>query len=209
MINEEILRQAEAFMAQKQQEKPAPSKFPFLLPDNRDFVTSRLLGCYGAEVAYRDRDFKMDEYTLLKVEKVVKWIYDSKKRGLFLCGTVGNGKTTMLKAICSLFYRHTSYYEAGDIFNKIKDGRSLEYYSEKNILLIDELGREPESYNNFGEVHFPLTEVLSLRYKLNLPTIIASNYSFEDVGKKYGDRIYDRMKEMYAIITYLEPSYRD
>ena len=46
------------------------------------------------------------------------------------------------------------------------------------------------------------------RYKNNLPTIIATNLTFEDIGKVYGDRLQDRMREMFAMITYKEQSYR-
>ena len=47
-----------------------------------------------------------------------------------------------------------------------------------------------------------------IRYKYNLPTVIATNCTFEQLGERYGDRLQDRMKEMYAMISYKEPSYR-
>ena len=72
----------------------------------------------------------------------------------------------------------------------------------------DDLGVEPATYNDFGEIRYPLAEFLMKRYKNNLPTIIATNLTFEDIGKVYGDRLQDRMREMFAMITYKEQSYR-
>ena len=101
-----------------------------------------------------------------------------------------------------------SYFEAQGIYNHFKQTQEFPYIGQKDILLIDDLGVEPQSYNDFGEIRYPLAELLMLRYKQNRPTIIATNCTFEQIGEIYGDRLQDRMKEMYAVITYKEPSYR-
>ena len=73
---------------------------------------------------------------------------------------------------------------------------------------MDDLGVEPATYNDFGVIRYPLAELLTQRYKNNSMTLIATNYTFEQLGETYGDRLQDRMREMYAMITYREPSYR-
>ena len=207
-MEEATKERAMSYMAKLTQEAPPPSKFSSQLPESRETASGMLLALYGAEVAQRDVEFRLDDATVSKVERVVKWMYDSKKRGLLLCGTLGNGKTTMLRAIKRFFNFNISYFEAQGIYNKFKQPQEFPYIGQKDILLIDDLGVEPQSYNDFGEIRYPLAELLMLRYKQNRPTIIATNCTFEQIGEIYGDRLQDRMKEMYAVITYKEPSYR-
>lgn len=182
-------------------------KFPVPLGD-RELVTARLLGCYGAMVGSRGMDFIMDDCTLSKVESVIKWMYASRKRGLLLCGTIGNGKTTMLRAVSYLFGSHAMYIEAQGIYDYFRQNRSFPSCPRNGILLIDDLGVEPPSCNDFGEIRYPLAELLMSRYRQNATTVIATNYTLEQIGQAYGDRVLDRMKEMFAKITYIEPSYR-
>lgn len=182
-------------------------KFPVKLGE-RELVAARLLGCYGAMVGSRGVDFIMDDNTLSKVDSVVKWMYASKKRGLLLCGTIGNGKTTMLRAISYLFGANAMYMEAQGIYDHFRQNRSLPLFPNGGILLIDDLGVEPPACNDFGEIRYPLAELLMSRYRYNATTVIATNYTLEQIGQAYGDRVLDRMKEMFAQLTYIEPSYR-
>lgn len=183
-------------------------KFPMKLPESQEQMAAMLLGSYGAVVESRDMDLMVDDATVSKVEKVVKWMYESRRRGLLLCGTLGNGKTTMLRALKNLLGSKASYFEAQFIYDYFRQNRCLPDMSYDCVLMIDDLGVEPPTYNDFGGVRFPLTELLMKRYKNNLTTVIATNKTFDQIGETYGDRLQDRMREMFAMITYLEPSYR-
>ena len=207
-MDDKIKEYAKMYMKKEAENTPRPSKFPVPLPESQDKMTAMLLGVYGSIVESRDMDFSMDDATLGKVEKVVKWMYESRKRGLLLCGTLGNGKTTMLRSISKLFGSHAVYMEAQSIYDYYRQNQNLPGVSYNDILLIDDLGVEPSTYNDFGEVRYPLADLLTRRYKTNSVTLIATNYTFEQLGETYGDRVQDRMREMYAMITYREPSYR-
>lgn len=183
-------------------------RLPIELPKSKEQLTAMLLGSYGAVVQSRDMNVKFDAATISKVEKVIKWLYDSKKRGLLLCGTLGNGKTTMLKAIKHLFGSKFIFYEAQSLYDFFKQNQHLPNIPFDSVLIIDDLGTEPPTYNDFGEIRYPLTELLMKRYRFNLTTIIATNKTFDQIGETYGERLQDRMREMFAMITYLEPSYR-
>ena len=182
-------------------------KFPMKLGDEQTMV-ARLLGWYVNVVKSRGVKFVLDEPTEQKIEKVVKWMLESPKRGLLLCGTLGNGKTSMLRALKYLFGSSAVYMEAQSAYDYFKQNQSLPSVSPKGILLIDDLGVEPPSYNDFGNIRYPLTEFLMSRYRTNSTTVIATNCNFDQIGEIYGDRIQDRMREMFAMITYIEPSYR-
>lgn len=188
--------------------KPRPERFPVKLPDSQEQMVALLLGTYGSVVEDRDMDFSMDDATVSKVEKVVKWMYESRKRGLLLCGTLGNGKTTMLRTISRLFGVRAVFMEAQGVYDYYRQNQCLPPVPPGDILLIDDLGVEPATYNDFGEIRYPLAELLMQRYRNNSLTLIATNYTFDQLGETYGDRLQDRMREMYAMITYREPSYR-
>ena len=183
-------------------------RFPVKLPENPQQVAAALLGYYAANVESRDTEFQMDEPTMAKVDKVVKWMYESRKRGLLLCGTLGNGKTTMLRSLMHIFGSKASYYEAQGIYDFYRQNQSLPQISQGEVLMVDDLGVEPATYNDFGEIRYPLAEFLMKRYKSNQPTVIATNLTFDDIGRVYGDRLQDRMREMFAMIIYKEASYR-
>lgn len=188
--------------------KPRPERFPVKLPDSQEQMIALLLGTYGSVVEDRDMDFSMDDATVSKAEKVVKWMYESRKRGLLLCGTLGNGKTTMLRTISRLFGVRAVFMEAQGVYDYYRQNQCLPPVPPGDILLIDDLGVEPATYNDFGEIRYPLAELLMQRYRNNSLTLIATNYTFDQLGETYGDRLQDRMREMYAMITYREPSYR-
>lgn len=207
-MDERTKELAMRYMKNASERIPRSDKFPMKLPESQEQLAAMLLGTYGAVVESRDMSLQMDEATISKVEKVVKWIYESRKRGLLLCGTLGNGKTTMLRALKNLLGGKVSYYEAQAIYDYFRQNQCLPDIAYDSVLLIDDLGVEPASYNDFGEVRYPLTELLMKRYKGNLTTVIATNKTFDQIGQTYGDRLQDRMREMFAMITYLEPSYR-
>ena len=207
-MDERTKELAMRYMKNVSERIPRSDKFPMKLPESQEKLMAMLLGTYGAVVESRDMALQMDEATIAKVEKVVKWMYESKKRGLLLCGTLGNGKTTMLRALKNLLGSKVTYLEAQGIYDHFKQYQSFPDISPDNVLLIDDLGVEPATYNDFGEIRYPLTELLMKRYKGNLTTIIATNKTFDQIGETYGDRLQDRMREMFAMITYLEPSYR-
>ena len=114
----------------------------------------------------------------------------------------------MLRALKFLFGSQAVYMEAQSAYDYFKQNQTLPPVSPKEVLLIDDLGVEPSAYNDFGQVRYPLAELLMARYRTNSTTIIATNCTFEQLGERYGDRVQDRMKEMFAMITYIEPSYR-
>ena len=207
-MDERTKELAMRYMKNASERIPRSEKFPMKLPESQEQLMAMLLGTYGAVVESRDMTLQMDDATIAKVEKVVRWMYESRKRGLLLCGTLGNGKTTMLRALKNLLGSKVTYLEAQAIYDHFKQYQCFPEISQENVLLIDDLGVEPATYNDFGEIRYPLAELLMKRYKGNLTTIIATNKTFDQIGETYGDRLQDRMREMFAMITYLEPSYR-
>lgn len=206
-MEESVINNAREYVSQNIGTVSGIPRFPVaLLPLKQ--LSSELLSCYGLEVAARGGRFTFDEQAVEKVEKVVRWMTESSRRGLLLCGTCGNGKTTMLNAIKRLFGTRAVFLEAQGVYDHFRKDMSLPNISARDILLIDDLGAEPLKVNDFGQPRCPLEELLLSRYKTMSTTVIATNLSFEQIGKLYGERVQDRMREMFSMIVYTEPSYR-
>ena len=144
--------------------------------------------------------------------------------GLFMPGSIGNGKTTMLKAIRDLLVyliendkinycegdRYPHFVKARDIANMVvEDKQGFRIIKNTKYLLIDDLGAEPTEVVAYGMPYKPFDELLDYRYEQMLPTIISSNLTAIDIGQKYDDpRIVDRMHEMFQILSFEEVSFR-
>lgn len=190
--------------------KPVP-KFKLTTSDEDD-LRARLTAAYMLAVESRDVVFKNDPETEKNIQLVAQWMCESPNRGLLLYGTTGNGKTTMLNAIKAILFDCT-YAEAADIWTDARQAKEeAEYrmldYMTCPILIIDDLGAEPEICKVYGENRYPLESVIVRRYRNLLTTIIASNLTLDQIEHRYGTRMFDRLMEMYDRIVYRGPSFR-
>lgn len=184
-----------------------PARLPVKL-GSLDDTYLRLRAIYSLEVELRNDVFKLDDDTDDKLKRVSRWLCDSSKRGLILMGNMGTGKSTMLKSIHRLLECWGMFGDAQDIFEYFKKNNGAMRYWDERLVLVDDLGVEPWRCMNYGEESFPLTRLLLHRYDRNLTTIVATNLDFPEIEKKYGDRLADRMFEMYDVLTYNNDSYR-
>ena len=60
----------------------------------------------------------------------------------------------------------------------------------------------------YGNVISPVVELLYQRYDFQAFTIATSNLTTKALTEKYGERIGDRMREMFNVISFSNPSYR-
>lgn len=184
-----------------------PTRLPLPLVSEED-TRNRLKALYQLQVEYRERVFVNDENTNDKIYRLARWLFSSRQRGLLLMGTMGNGKSTMLHVIHRLFKGTSTFGDAQDIFDHYKKSQGSMRYWDENLLLIDDLGVEPARCLVYGEEYYPLSRLLLHRYDKQLTTIIATNLGIEDIETRYGDRVVDRMKETFSVITYEHESYR-
>ena len=176
--------------------------------NSEDDTRYRLMALYQLEVEHRHREFIDDESTRDKITRVARWLYCSQQRGLILMGGLGNGKSTMLRIIDRLFRHTCAFGDAQEVFDYYKKSHGGMRFWDEPLLLIDDLGVEPERCLDYGEVNYPITRLLLHRYNRQLTTIIATNLWIEDIQARYGDRVMDRMNECYSVILYGNESYR-
>ncbi len=216
----------EALSRQLQTERISRERFSLEIPV-RD-AANGLYAAMKAEVEYRGGSFEGDEATKNCILTAAQWLTDSKgKPGLFLCGLCGNGKTTLARAIAALIEHVTAkeyglshrttmrMVTAGEICRlcalseRFKEDRD-EYsglFNEK-MLIIDDLGEEPLEMIVYGMPLRPVADILSRRYARQQITIVTSNLNTDELRQKYGERLYDRFREMLTSIIFTNPSYR-
>lgn len=194
------------------------------LPVDSRAIKNLLFGFFKREVEKRKNNFMLTEELKRNLSSVGEFLVTEKRYyGLFMPGSVGNGKTTMLKAIRDLLVylvdKGTINYCEGDKYprfvtsremaNIAKDPNDFRALKSAKYLLIDDLCEEPVEVVSYGNYIYPFIELLEYRYDQMLPTFISSNFNAESISKKYrNERLQDRMKEMFKIISFVEESFR-
>ena len=194
----------------KQAARPQPR-----ITNHADKAPQYLAQAYRMEVEKWGGTLQLDEYTKRAITDVSRWAVEHRKPGLMLRGYVGIGKTTMMLALAKLFdvieHRQLKVIDARRIATLAKDNKSeFEQLTKTPMLGIDDLGTEPLTVKSYGNELSPVVELLTERYNHRLFTVITTNLAIkavdgvevDEIQQIYGDRIFDRFKEMFNTITY-------
>jgi len=195
----------------------------FKFPCSREQAIDLLTAAYRAEVAFRRRQFIADEHTASHIAQLADFLTsDSARFGLMLCGTYGNGKTTLMYALrsatnlldrCGEFGGRHVGIRIEDARNIAKlytarDQRPYNEFKQAEHVIIEDMGKEPVEQMNYGTVISPVVEILEYRYHNQLFTAITTNLTPQEIRAKYGNRIADRFNEMMQVITFQDQTYR-
>ena len=184
-------------------------------------VEDTLLAAYQAEVEFRHREFVMNDSIRSYIRQLSQFFTsDGKKFGLMFCGVCGNGKTTLLYALQSAinYLRNCGVLEDKKIGISIVDAKEVAQYAKdinrfkelksREMLAIEDMGREPTEVIDFGNVLNPVVDLLEYRYNNQLFTAITTNLEAKQISTKYGKRIADRFNEMLEVIVFKNATYR-
>lgn len=207
--------------------KTTQTRFSIDLPQQQ--IGDALYAAYAVEVRSRYREVKFDEDTIQHISMAAEWLGDPNgKVGLMLTGLYGNGKTTLMRAICRLINwlfdsacsntRKSISIVNAKAISKIaidKDSRdAFENLYNEELLAIDEVGEEPAEIINYGMVYTPIRDLLEERYVRQKFTILATNLVQNEqkqifqISDHYGERVVDRLREMMKIVPFHNKSYR-
>jgi len=173
---------------------------------------------YKGEVLARGCPYMDDQETRDHLAKAAGWLQRLRrpKTGLLICGGVGNGKTTMARALFKTIQKcnNIAFREiTAANFAQLEAQRDENRYNLVNIkqadfLLLDDLGVEPVSVKVWGNEVSPVAELLTQRYHLQKFTIVTSNLKEIELEERYGARVADRIREMFNVLTFRNESYR-
>lgn len=138
---------------------------------------------------------------------------------LMLIGPCGTGKTHLLAAILMRVARRDrgaiKIATAREIIRRLRATWSRDVAESEDdvinefggvpLLAIDELGA---SFGSDAEL-VQLLDIIDLRYRYSLPTLVASNLSVPQLHEAIGDRIFDRLRENAQIVVMSWPSHRE
>ncbi|MBP94061.1 MAG: hypothetical protein CMC55_08090 [Flavobacteriaceae bacterium] len=147
-------------------------------------------------------------------------------KGLLIIGGVGVGKTDYLncfeaifKPISSLRFKSYSAKHLVREYEKCASPMDKDYFFKdinRKRIFIDDIGSEKDA-SNYG-LFDVVGEILFDRYSNKQKTFtttnfVNTNYSVEEtlkaLGARYGHRIYDRLYEMFNIVTFTGQSLRE
>ncbi len=195
------------------------------LPLSEKNAKNLLYAFYKRQVERRGNIFEFTKETKALISYIGDFLtIETRLYGLFMPGGVGNGKTTMLKALRDLLIylvdKGLLKYSEGDkypvfitardmVTTAVDDRNEFRRIKSARYLFIDDLCSEQAEVVSFGTYVYPFREILEYRYDHMLPTFITSNFSASDIGNKYGSlRVTDRMREMFKIISFKNGSFR-
>lgn len=179
---------------------------PFELNDqNKNVVFTILRYFSGVE------DFDSDGVVINKA---------SQEKGLLVFGTYGVGKTVLfdiLRKVGLNLFKSYNYkrlqmpgISCGNfvqlyMMSTKRDDININIESRyKGKLYIDDLGVEQKCFNNYELIG----DILFERYRNNAPTYVTTNLKPSEIVARYGDRIGDRLPEMFNIIKWNGKSFR-
>ena len=189
----------------------------YKIPCNPNETENLIASAIDAVVTRKNCKFIKDEGFSERIKRISEWMVDCPDKWLFMHGLVGTGKSTTADALALMINSAFFKNRRGD-FVKVDRIRAKELVKSTNedieelkkteILIIDDFGNENHSYNLYGNVRDISTEIIEARYDMRKLTIFTSNFPFTAILERYGERVYDRMREMAFIVPFINKSYR-
>lgn len=141
-------------------------------------------------------------------------IEHTSRRGLFIKGDPGIGKTFGLELMALKFgwqmvpaIEVEGFYKTQPCYDEWEEYcRGCDFFGHPKTLVIDDLGTEKFPFTYYGQTANPLEEMLEIRYRIShsrdhVRTIVTTNLTDAEILQRYGFRIFDRMNEMFAVVT--------
>jgi DNA replication protein DnaC len=156
-----------------------------------------------------------ERYKDAKLEDVPERVKDAfnravviNKKGLYIYGGVGTGKTHIAYAIKrrydelrqpNLFWNMTELIDEirSDFNRKEKEFTGENVLDYQHLLFLDDIGAEKPTEWVEEKIYL----IVNRRYNDMLPTIFTSNLNISELSDRIGDRIASRIVEMCEIIN--------
>lgn len=209
-------------------------KLKFTIVNSRDFVkTENTITNLEPLIYYFTKDERF-----FKCDNLSKVSEPSFSKGLLIIGNFGNGKTATMKTFEAIFnniegfqFKGYSANEVVTMFEACSSDIDREDFNKKmyrGTRYFDDVKTERIA-SNYGKVNL-FKEVLEERYsrfyptkttdepRRKLKTYVTANFkdghpnniemALEEFSEKYGERVYDRLFEMFNVVEFKGKSFR-
>ena len=201
----------EELVRQKEAEAESERELELLAKKKQEFENSGVPKRYWNESfdTWKTRN-KDDEKRL---QTVIEYSHrESNDSVLLLLGPKGVGKTHLGASIIreaggtfiSVEEMIFKYECSMDFHSETNRVNLMNFYSTTPMLVIDEIGRSMQQAKEDAILNY----VLRRRYENMLPTVLISNVKKEDLLKKLGDAVVDRLTETCKSVEFVGESYR-
>lgn len=176
----------------------------------RKFPSFRFGNYYDCKYLLMNTMNKMDKtvskFELLpEYEQIIKWMMDTKGKGLGMIGHSGRGKTTILQSVLPTLFL--------DNFNLVFHPIACEnlanepFYYNRKMFALDDIGVESIA-NNYGNVYEPFSKAVNICESESKLLFFTTNLNDQLLKERYGIRIYDRIIRLTEIVPFNGKSYR-
>jgi len=161
------------------------------------------------QVRNRGRELILNELNKDVIGQISLWYANNEKykgdlnKGIMLRGSVGTGKTMIVKALIKTILHgekiHAAFIHATelqDLYMNQKENEILRFKILK-YAIIDDVGVEMVEAKSWGNTREPFNDLFDYRYREKKTTIITTNLMPSDIETQYGTRIRDRFRESF------------
>jgi DNA replication protein DnaC len=184
-------------------------------------IPFHIIGAYSNMTTHDFENNKLEDidrekrpYMAKALDKVQSWTPEVKK-GFFLYGEVGSGKSRLLRGFCLKWARNhktCQFWPVHDLIRKFKEfdmGTAHQKAFRRqlthcDILVIDDFGAE----NTTDFVQGELLSIIDERCNRAGSLHVTSNIGPTEIADQYGIRIFDRMRMMTRSMKLIDGSYR-
>lgn len=141
-----------------------------------------------------------------ELQQVADWLTDNNHTGLLLFGKCGTGKTFLVRYVLPLVFQHcgigkTTYFDATTAI------RHTDEVLSHDLLIIDDIGTE-QTYNDYGTIRHTIDEVMDSAEKNGKLVILTSNLTGKELKTIYGERTFDRIRNLTTQIVFNGSTFR-
>lgn len=175
-------------------------------------VRDNLLSIYGRLIVESGKTVRFTPEHYRAVDLAAWWLTTGQTWGLKIMGGVGTGKSTLMEAIRLLvndYMRQVppqaqvfiNTFDASAVAETFRsDSDVCQLFFRYRAVAIDDLGIEPTTVKYYGNEIMPLTDILHRRANDRKITFVVTNLDKVSIRAKYGERVYDRMRDMTTIL---------
>lgn len=137
---------------------------------------------------------------------IVDWMTDNKGKGLLMFGGCGLGKSVIGMYILPLLIKDV-HKKVVNIFSAQELNQKIDEILKLHIIYIDDIGTE-DNLNSYGNKRMPFAELCDAAEKNGKLLILTTNLSIDELTRRYGDRVVDRLIATTKAVPFIGDSLR-